>query len=370
MTRRGAGRRRVGLDRSTRSPSGATTRSIRWATVASSSARPVRDSLPPRSIQTPAAPLTITSVIEGSPSSASSGPSPAVRADTWRTMVSSSPAPSRGASRRHELDDRGPATVPSHRPRAFEQLRWTRASTSSARRHAALRSARSSERGQAAGEQAGVDRPSDGCFDGDLGANRHTEHVFDVPRAESRGPRSLDEHDTRGTQRAASAPQREIARTNHEQRDRRRGGHRARAAPTGRTPQSATTVRASPSKSDASTSARAVASADPPPRGNSQRPGAASTSMRLSAVGGDACSRAEPLGQTGAVWLMHAEHARRVAGEIGEDCTTRGASERQRQRGGNHSGTAAAFGGPASDEHGAPLGTRSIRREGSVRGTT
>ena len=132
FTREPSGRRAStsGRDRSTRKPSGATTRSMRCATVPSSSRRSVRESMPSRSIHTPVDAFTMTSVIVGSASSDSRGPSPAVRAETWRTIVSSSPAPSNGASRRTSstiaarVSGASPARAPS-------SSRWcTRASTS------------------------------------------------------------------------------------------------------------------------------------------------------------------------------------------------------------------------------------------------
>ena len=66
-----------GRDSSTRSPSGATTRWTRAATAAAEAKRTAARSMaPPRSTQTSAGPLTMTSVTVGSASSGASGPSP------------------------------------------------------------------------------------------------------------------------------------------------------------------------------------------------------------------------------------------------------------------------------------------------------
>ena len=90
----------IGLDRSTRSPSGATIRSMRWGTVASSSTSSVAFEPPWRSTHTAPPPLTITSVTVGSARNGSRGPSPLSRAKARPITSSRSASASSGANER------------------------------------------------------------------------------------------------------------------------------------------------------------------------------------------------------------------------------------------------------------------------------
>ena len=354
-----------GLDRSTRKPSGATTRSIRWATVASSSdetgARQPAAALDPDARGRVDHHLGDRGIAEQRLEWTETGGARRHVADDGVELA--------GAEQRrlppHELDDRGARRCRRTGPRAFEQLMVDPRLDIVGQGHAALRSARSSERGRRLVSKPGVDRPSDGCLDRDLGANRHTEHVFDVPRAEC-APWFAHEHDTRRTQRGGErTTERDVARTNHEQRDRRRGGHRARCADgtdaavrddgagvaeQERCEHIGTSGRVGRCRRHEAT-ARGLARLRP--RCGSARRRARSLQRRASRSDRDPRARA-----------CRARTGRRRRDRRGR-APPASAGERQRQGGGNHSGAAAAFGGPASDEHDeASLGTRNINARG------
>ena len=85
---------------STRRPSGPTIRSISRSTAVRSRLRPLRASVPSRSIQTGPGPLIITSLTEGSASRGSIGPSPSTLATTRSTASSTVSGRARGSTER------------------------------------------------------------------------------------------------------------------------------------------------------------------------------------------------------------------------------------------------------------------------------
>ena len=109
-----------GDERSMRSPSGATTFSMRCSMAAVSRTMGTRSRRPPRSTHTRPGPLTMTSVTSGSARIGSSGPSPHTSASTSRTIRACSAGRQQRALARHQLGHplRQPAPAAARRPAA------------------------------------------------------------------------------------------------------------------------------------------------------------------------------------------------------------------------------------------------------------
>ena len=241
-----------------------------------------------------------------------------MRAETWRTMVSSSPAPSNGASRRTSSTDRGARERRIACPRALEQLLVHARFDLDGGRHAARLSARSSDRGsRVVSSPASTALATDGSTA--TSARTGTPRTSSTSRAPSARPGSLtritpDGRSWRG-ERTAHARRSTVVRRAARSKPRRLpSAPRERARPHSRR------RRCVRHRGGSRPARRRVRPPRRPPRlaATSARPGAASTSMRLSASTGTVAAGVEPIGEARPVGFGQAQDARRVTGEVGE----------------------------------------------------